>query len=373
VAGIYIHIPFCRQACSYCDFYFSTGLSNKAAIVKAITEEIRQRAGYLRKERVESVYFGGGTPSLLHENELTDILNSLHEHFSISPSAEITLEANPDDILKNQLQVWCNKGINRLSIGLQSFNDRELKWMNRTHTAADSLSSVKNAQDAGFGNISIDLIYGSKFQELRDWENTLKQAVALGTAHISSYNLTIEKKTALGVKHAKGLEPPVNDALSVEMFLMMNGLLCADGFVHYEVSNFARSGCISKHNSNYWLRKNYLGLGPSAHSFDGDSRQWNVSNNNVYIRAISKGGQYFEREELSARDQFNEYVLTRMRTIWGCDLNEIKTLFGQDVADHFTGKAARYNHLLTNAGDSYTLNVHGMLQADGIAAGLFLP
>jgi len=339
--------------------------------VAAMLSEIETRHGYLPDNAISSIYFGGGTPSLLSDPELNGLMQAMRRHFSWENNAEITLEANPDDITKESLAAWKASGINRLSIGLQSFNDEELRWMNRAHTAAESLSAVKLAQDAGFDNITIDLIYGSRFQTLQSWEKTLSQAIALNTQHISSYNLTIESGTALGQLHNKGREPAVNDELSSQQFVMMSEQLNHAGFIHYEISNFGKPGRFAVHNSNYWLQQPYLGIGPSAHSYNGLSRQWNVKNNNTYAKAISAGGSFFEKEELQLNDRYNEYVLTRLRTIWGCDVYEIERLFGAELRNFFMGQIAEKKEFLIEKEGIYTLNLAGKLQADGIAADLF--
>jgi oxygen-independent coproporphyrinogen III oxidase len=372
VSGIYLHIPFCRQACNYCDFHFSTNLNNKGEVIQAILAEAALKKSYLGDPNIGSIYFGGGTPSLLSEGDLAGILETLAGFFSWPSGSEITLEANPDDISVKALKHWKSVGINRLSVGLQSFNDEELKWMNRAHTAAESLSSVKLAQDSGFGNISIDLIYGSRFQTLASWDATLKQAIALESQHVSAYNLTIEHKTALGLKHLKGTEPPVNEDLSSLQFLNMLEQFDSAGLVQYEISNFAKAGFMAVHNSNYWLQKKYLGLGPSAHSFNGLSRQWNVKSNAAYIKAIAAGEGFFEREELSLNDRYNEYVLTRLRTIWGCDLAEIRALFGETILAHFIKGLKDLNAFVEEKNGLIVLNREGRLRADGIASGLFL-
>lgn len=372
MSGIYLHIPFCKQACTYCDFYFSTNLSAKEAVIAALLKEIELRTNYLQDKKMESIYFGGGSPSLLSRKDLEVIFEALARSFSWNENAEITLEANPDDITTNSLKEWKATGINRLSIGLQSFNDEELKWMNRAHTAAESLRSVKLAQDAGFGNITIDLIYGSKFQTLPSWEKTLEKAISLNTQHISSYNLTIENKTVLGIKYNKGQEPAISDELSSGQFLMMVEALNNAGFIHYEISNFGREGFFARHNSNYWLQQHYLGLGPSAHSFNGGSRQWNVKNNAQYVNALEKGKSFFEKEELSINDRYNEYVLTRLRTIWGCDAKEIEMQFGKELSDYFKKSIKNKLHLLDERNGIYTLTETAKLMADGIASDLFI-
>lgn len=338
----------------------------------AIASEIKQRRAYLNNSVLKTIYFGGGTPSLLNEKELELIFNTINKEYILSSAAEITLEANPDDINGESLNLWKKFGINRLSIGLQSFIDEELKWMNRAHTAAESLTSVKMSQDAGFSNITIDLIYGSKFQDMNTWEKTLKQAVDLKTNHISSYNLTIENKTVLGNKYSRGLEPAVSDELSSKQFILMTEYLKKNGFVHYEISNFGREGAFAVHNSNYWLGHHYLGVGPSAHSYNGSSRQWNIGNNNTYIKSLENNSQYFQTEQLEVKDLYNEYVLTRLRTIWGCDIKEIKEKFGLSVATHFLSSIEKFSELVVVTDNIYTLNNAGKLQADGIAADLFI-
>lgn len=370
--GLYLHIPFCRQACNYCDFHFSTSLNNKTEVIAAMIKEIELRSAYLGQKGIDSIYFGGGTPSLLSRDDLAAILSTLSSKFSWNAGAEITLEANPDDINGKVVKEWISLGINRLSIGLQSFNNDELLWMNRVHTAEESVSSVKTAQDGGFSNISIDLIYGSKFQTLASWALTLDKAIKLHTQHISSYNLTIESKTVLGLKNQRGQEPSIDDEISGKQFLMLiNKLECAE-FVQYEISNFGKAGYFAIHNSNYWLQKNYLGIGPSAHSFDGSSRQWNVKNNSVYVRAINSGNDFFEKELLSLNDRYNEYVLTRLRTIWGCDREEIKSLFGEKVLNHFNNTLKEFKSFVEEKNGVIVLNKEGRLRADGIASDLFL-
>lgn len=334
-------------------------------------QEMEQRHSYLGGREIDSIYFGGGTPSLLSAEELADLLSDLRRLFLWKKEIEITLEANPDDISAAALRSWQAAGINRLSIGLQSFNNEELKWMNRAHTAGESLDSVKLAQDSGFGNITIDLIYGSKFQSLSSWENTLAAAIALGVPHISSYNLTIEAKTALGTRSERGQEPLVDEGLSSAQFLLMLDLLGKAGFIQYEISNFGREGFFARHNSNYWLGQHYLGLGPSAHSFNGSSRQWNVKNNSQYARALREGLAYSEKEELSAKDRYNEYVLTRLRTIWGCDANEMEELFGPQLTAHFKKAIQTGKEFVIENNGVYTLNVRGKLIADGLASDLF--
>ena len=372
MASIYIHIPYCKQACTYCDFHFSTNLKTKGLLIDSIVLELKIRLNYLKNNNLESIYFGGGTPSLLNESDFNAIFEVLKRNYSIDKSAEVTLEANPDDISAENLKLWKKLGFNRLSIGLQSFNNEELKWMNRAHSSEQSIKSVLLAQDYDFNNITIDLIYGSKFQNLNSWEKTLKQAVDLNPQHISSYNLTIENKTTLGQNNLKGKEPSIDDDLSSKQFLMLSDFLKGSGFIHYEISNFGKPGFFAKHNSNYWLQKEYLGIGPSAHSFNGSSRQWNLKNNNLYIKAISENSNYFEKEELSIKDRFNEYVLTRLRTIWGCDAEEIKLIFGESIHDHFLKIVAKKKTDFEINNGVYSLTKAARLFADGIASDFFI-
>lgn len=372
MAGIYIHIPFCKQACSYCDFYFSTNLRSKESFVKSLLLEIDLRYKYVETNKIDSIYFGGGTPSLLSNNELASIFLKLADYYVWDNHCEITLEANPDDITLGKLRSWRKIGINRLSIGLQSFNNEELSWMNRTHNAEQSLNSIKLAQDVGFDNLSIDLIYGSKFQSEKSWEQTLTTAIDLNTQHISAYNLTIELKTKLGTHFRKGKEPAIDEELSSAQFSKMSQYLTEAGFLHYEISNFGKEHYLAKHNTSYWQQKKYLGLGPSAHSFNGQSRQWNINNIHSYIKAIENQQSYFEIEELSKKEKYNEYVLTRLRTMWGCDVNEIKEAFGEDIYRHFiTGVNKQLKDFIFQE-SNYILNNEGRLKADGIAASLFL-
>lgn len=375
MSGIYIHIPFCKQACNYCDFHFSTSLQNKELLVKSILSEIDFRINYLPNKTIETIYFGGGTPSLLSEKETFLILEKIYKLYNVSPNAEITLECNPDDLTDEKLKELKRLEINRLSIGLQSFNEEELIWMNRAHTAKESEASVKRAQDRGFENITIDLIYGSKFSNITNWKKTLDKAIALDVKHISSYNLTIEEKTKLGHDFKVKKEIAIDDEKSSEMFLEMIDRLEKNNFIQYEISNFGKEGFFSIHNSNYWKGQHYLGLGPSSHSFDGSSRQWNVSNNNIYIKHISeKTEAYFEKEILTEKERFNEYILTSLRTIWGVDLNYLKSNFDSEFVKSFTNQieVCVKQDTVKVKDKIYTLTEKGKLLADKIASELFV-
>ncbi len=375
MSGIYIHIPFCKQACHYCDFHFSTSLKLKSNLVAAILTEIDLRLPYLKNKNIETIYFGGGTPSLLSEKELFLILEKIYKTYNVSSHAEITLEANPDDLSIEKLKELKRLEINRLSIGLQSYNDEELIWMNRAHTAAESEASVKRSQDKGFENISIDLIYGSKFSNLANWKRTLDKTIALDVKHISSYNLTIEDKTKLGHDFKVKKELAIDDEKSSEMFLEMIDRLEKNKFIHYEISNFGKENYFSNHNSNYWKGIEYIGFGPSAHSFDGVSRQWNISNNSLYIKNVNdKDVSYFEDEILSESDQFNEYILTSLRTIWGIDAEVLKNKFSSEITNAFNQKINIYisKEMITLTNNQYVLTSNGKLFADKIASELFV-
>src|ERR1051325_2630503 len=313
--GLYLHIPFCKQACTYCDFHFSTSLKNKEPFLEALNTEIDLQKSYLSSNRIGTVYFGGGTPSLLTGDEIARIFDHLHRYFEIDANAEITLEANPDDLTKNKLREFKQTSVNRFSIGIQSFFDEDLKLMNRAHDAMEAQDCVKMAQDAGFENITIDLIYGTPTMSDERWKKNLQTAFDLRVPHISAYCLTVEPRTALAGMVEKKMVANVDDQRSSAQFLMMLEQMKLHGYIQYEISNFGKEGAFSKHNSNYWKGETYLGLGPSAHSFDGTSRQWNVRNNEIYIRSLKEDKLDFVKEVLSADQKYNEYILTSLRTI----------------------------------------------------------
>jgi oxygen-independent coproporphyrinogen III oxidase len=375
VSGIYIHIPYCYQACNYCDFHFSTNYKNKTELVNSILIELELRKDYLVDKQIETIYFGGGTPSILSEAELFVVLEKIYKLFSVDNLVELTIECNPDDLNENKLKEFKRLEINRLSVGLQSFNNDELKWMNRTHTAEQSEGSIKRAQDKGFENITVDLIYGSKFSNLKNWKTTLLKAIELEINHISSYNLTVEPKTKLGFDVSKKIESPIDDEKSAELFIEMIDVLTKNQFIHYEISNFAKEGFVSKHNSNYWKGKHYLGVGPSAHSFDGVSRQWNINNNNLYIKHLQqKSDAYFEKETLSQYDKFNETLLTGLRTMWGVNLKKLKAEYGQIITKNFDEKISKFSQqdlMYINEDENAVLTLNGKLMADKIASELF--
>ena len=323
MAGIYLHIPFCKQACHYCDFHFSTSTQNQDNVVDAIIAEIELRQGYLKDKSIETIYFGGGTPSLLTQEQVKKLLDKIRIVYTVDQNAEITLEANPDDLNHIKLEQLKEAGINRLSIGIQSFIERDLSFMNRSHTKDQATKCVANAQALGFNNITIDLIYGVPNQTNEEWRNNLRQAISLNVQHISSYCLTVEPKTTLAHMVKKKQVLQVTDEVAEKQFKMLIETLAEDGFEQYEISNFAKDDFISLHNSNYWKGVEYIGLGPSAHSYNGTSRQWNVANNNRYMKSLETAQLDFEQEILTEEQKYNEYILTALRTKWGIDENEI--------------------------------------------------
>ncbi len=374
MAGIYIHIPFCKQACNYCDFHFSTSLKNKDAFLSALKTEIKFQKNYLGTATISTIYFGGGTPSLLFQNELMDIFSALHTCFNIASDAEITLEANPDNLTKEYIASLKNTPINRLSIGVQSFCEEDLKFMNRAHDSNEALNAIKLSQDGGFENITIDLIYGTPSLTHQHWQNNLQIAFALTIKHISAYCLTVEPKTALAHQIKSGKIKNINEQHGSEQFEILVASMQSNDYIQYEISNFCKEGFHSRHNSNYWLKENYLGLGPSAHSFNGTTRQWNVSNNATYIKFIQNGTLNFESEELSTDQQYNEYILTSLRTIMGTDLNFIDSRFETSYLSHCLKESEKYirsGHLV-NGGNKLFLTDKGKLFADKISSDLFM-
>ena len=371
MSGIYIHIPFCKQACHYCDFHFSTSVKKKAELVDMLCKEL-----VLRKDElpgpIQTIYFGGGTPSLLTSEELALIFKTIFETYKVSKTAEITLEANPDDLSEEVLKTLDTSPINRLSIGVQSFFEADLKLMNRAHNAEEALRSLQLAKQY-FENISIDLIYGIPGQSNQQWRQNLDTALELEIPHISSYALTVEPKTALEKFIEKGKVKPVDDETYREQFDMLVNTLTSNGFEHYEFSNYGKPGFHSQNNMAYWLGKPYLGIGPSAHSFDGTSRKWNISNNNLYINAIHEGKIPQQSEELSLSDSYNEYVMTRLRTKFGVSALDVLEKFGENYRSHFLKESDKFivDGTLENRDDTYHITSKGKFLSDGIAADLF--
>jgi len=373
MAGIYIHIPFCKQACNYCDFHFSTSLKNKVGFLDALKKEVELQKDYLGTKKINTIYLGGGTPSLLNQNELMQVFDTIDKHFEIAKDAEITLEANPDDLTKNKIKELKNTPINRFSIGIQSFYDEDLKLMNRAHNSQEAISAVKGAQDAGFENITIDLIYGIPNLTENRWRNNLQNAFLLDVKHISAYCLTVEPKTVLAHQVKTKQIKNVDEQQSSEQFEIMLDAMKQQGFVQYEISNFCKDNFYSKHNSNYWLKENYLGLGPSAHSYNGITRQWNISNNALYIKGVEENKLNFELEELSDSQRYNEYILTSLRTIWGTSLDIITSSYGNDYKIYCLKEAEKYilsEDVKIEANKLFLTN-KGKLIADKIASDLF--
>lgn len=373
MAGIYINIPFCKQACNYCDFHFSTSLGNKDAFLEALKKEIYIQKEYLGAEKISTIYFGGGTPSLLADRELMQIMEALYKHFPVAENAEITLEANPDDLTAKKIKELKATPINRFSIGIQSFHDEDLKLMNRAHNSGEALNAVRNIQESGFENITIDLIYGIPTLTEHKWRNNLQIAFALDVKHISAYCLTVEPKTALAHAVKRGTIKNVDEEQSAVQFEIMLEGMKNNNFIQYEISNFCKEGFYSKHNSNYWLKEKYLGMGPSAHSYNGTSRQWNISNNALYIQSLKKEELKFEKEELTPAQRYNEYVMTSLRTIWGTDLSYISKEFGAEFSEGCLKEAGKYiqQGLLRNEENKLFLTDKGKLIADRIASDLF--
>ena len=372
MAGIYVHIPFCRRACHYCDFHFTTNLKRTSELVDALVTEINLRADYLKNEPVKTIYFGGGTPSLLPTKDIERILVELHKTQSVASEIELTLEANPEDLSVDKLNELMSIGINRLSLGTQSFIDLELKWMNRMHTSDQARRCISDAQSIGFENISIDLIFGLPEQSEEDWRINLNTAIELNIQHISSYGLTVEEKTVLNHRIQKGEQQPPDETASARYFEMNMDFFPEHGFEHYEISNFARQGHISKHNSSYWRGENYLGIGPSAHSFNGVSRQWNVKSNAAYIQKLNEEGAFIELENLSVTDKINEQIMIGLRTKWGIQKTVLEHL-DADAWNTIVREAEVLNSKdIDISTDKITLTKSGKLKADLIASQLFI-
>ncbi|UWX59200.1 radical SAM family heme chaperone HemW [Chryseobacterium oranimense] len=372
---IYIHIPFCKQKCSYCNFHFSTSLNFKDEMIRAMKTEIRLRKDELQNKNLKSLYFGGGTPSILSADEIKGLIDEVQKYFSFDRDIEVTLEANPDDLDKNFLKQLAQSPVNRLSIGTQSFFEEDLKMMNRAHNSSEAESSIKRAQDFGFENLSIDLIYGSPTSNLEIWKENLNKTIALEVPHISSYALTVEPQTALENWISKGKIASPKEEEQNKEFYYLSDFLKDNGFEHYEVSNFAKPGFYSRHNSAYWKYKEYLGIGPSAHSYNGfDIRSWNVANNQQYIKKLHTGILAKEEEILSQEDQFNEMIMIGLRTIWGVDLESLKNKFNDKILEHFQYeiKSKIEEGILIIEDNHLKIPEKHWFMADGIASDLFI-
>lgn len=372
MAGIYLHIPFCRQACTYCNFHFSTQLQHKPALLDALLQEIRLRSDFLEHAPVRSVYFGGGTPSLLSAEEIRRIMDTITALHSVTADAEITLEANPDDLSQDDLDALRDTPVNRLSIGIQSFYDDELQYMHRLHHAAQGIASLERAMQAGFASLTMDLIYGTPLLTPQRWKDSLQRVADMGIPHLSAYQLTVEPKTALAHQIRTGESPAPDDENTVMQFDMLMDWADASGFAHYEISNLAKPGHRAIHNSNYWKGMSYIGIGPSAHSFNGCEREWNIANNARYIKAIKHGSARESSEVLSPADRYNEYVMTGLRTMEGVS-ESVVSEFGPEYYSHFiqciaVSVAAGLVKMKTG---SWALTRKGKHFADKIAAECF--
>jgi oxygen-independent coproporphyrinogen-3 oxidase len=379
VSGIYLHIPFCKQACHYCNFHFSTSLKHKEVLIDAMLKEIEMRKDYLKTATLGSIYFGGGTPSLLSHRDLEILFDKIYDNFKVHDNAEITLEANPDDLDRSKLRVLQQLPVNRLSIGVQSFFDEDLKFWNRAHNQKEAESCIKSAQDAGFHNLTVDLIYGSPTTSDEHWKFNIEKLLSFEIPHLSCYALTVEEKTALAHFVNKGKTEAPSDEHAANQFEMLMEAMYENGYDHYEISNFAKPGFYAVHNAAYWKGEHYLGIGPAAHSFNGYSRQWNIANNSFYIKTIESLSKneapqnpLFEKEMLTPAQQYNEYVMTGLRTIWGCS-EEKFDVFGESLKKNFLKKAQTFlesGHMTFKAGN-YILTNKGKLLADQIASELF--
>ena len=373
MSGIYIHIPFCKQACHYCDFHFSTNLKKKDEMVLALAKEIEMRKSEFQEEIVETIYFGGGTPSILEISDLKFLIDAVYRNFKVAENPEITVEANPDDLTENRIIELSKNKVNRLSIGIQSFFEDDLKLMNRAHNVEEAKSCLKIATQY-FDNISIDLIYGIPEMSNEKWLQNIETALSFKVPHISSYALTVEPKTALHSFIQKGIIPQPDDEVAQEHFQILVDKLSENEFIHYELSNFGKENYFSKNNSSYWLGKKYIGIGPSAHSYDGKNRGWNVSNNSLYIKSIQENKLPIEIETLTKTDRYNEYVMTGLRTIWGVSLNKIEQEFGETYLHYLNQQAAKFieDHLLFVDDNILRTTKKGKFLSDGIASDLFL-
>ncbi|WP_207536517.1 radical SAM family heme chaperone HemW [Desertivirga arenae] len=374
MAGIYLHIPFCKKACHYCDFHFTTSLKDKEVLLQAMHDEIRLQKNFLEGEKIDTIYFGGGTPSVVGADEIQRLIDTISSLHPVSSETEITLETNPDDLESRAVNELRHTQVNRFSIGVQSFFEEDLIWMNRAHNAAQAEASIKRVQDAGFENITSDLIYGYPLLKDHKWKGNIQKMIELQVPHISAYSMTVEQRTALAHFIKSGKQPAMNEQQSAEQFIILMESLAENGFEHYEISNFAQPGFYSQHNANYWKGVSYLGLGPSAHSFNGRQRQWNIANNSKYIKGILEGLIPAETEILTKEDQFNEYIMTSLRTIWGTDLLFIEKEFGSDFKNFLVEPLAEFKEKgwVSVSDNKVILTKEGKLFADHIASELFI-
>ncbi len=378
MSGIYIHIPYCRQACHYCNFHFSVSQRNRQVFLDVLIREMSMQANFFRDigetGKIRTVYLGGGTPSVLGSNELTRLFYHLDKVFSMSGVEEVTLEANPDDLNREKLMFLRDTPVNRLSIGVQSFHENDLRYMNRLHSPAQAGQSIERAQQMGFDRLTVDLIYGTPTMSDLQWKENLNRVMDMGVPHISAYALTVEEKTVLHYLIQKGRAEQVSEEQSATQFELMCAELSAAGYAHYEVSNFGRPGYYGLHNLSYWIGRSYLGLGPSAHSFTGHRRSWNPANTSLYIQSLQDGKLPGSGETLSVEQACNEYVMTSLRTMWGCDLIRIRDLYGETLARQVEKNAARHlqQGMLKRSDNHFFVTQRGKFFTDGISADLFL-
>ena len=372
-AGIYIHIPFCKQACHYCDFHFSTSLKKKDEMILALAKEIEMRKSEFQNEIVETIYFGGGTPSILPISDLKFLIDEVYRNYKVAENPEITVEANPDDLSEERIIELSKNKVNRLSIGIQSFFEDDLKLMNRAHNSEEAQKCLEIATQY-FDNISLDLIYGIPGSSNEKWKQNIEKALSFGIPHISSYALTVEPKTALDKFIQKGIIKAPDDEVVQEQFHILVATLKENGFIHYELSNFSKPDYFSKNNSSYWLGKKYIGIGPSAHSYDGKNRGWNISNNGLYIKSIQANEIPIETENLTETDRYNEYIMTGLRTIWGVSLARIEQEFGEKFLTYLNNQSVKFiaDDLLSLSDGILTTTKKGKFLTDGIASDLFL-
>jgi len=375
MAGIYIHIPFCKKLCSYCDFYHIITQSENRSFLDALIKEAAVRREYIGNEIVTTIYIGGGTPSVLNPGEIMAILENIRKIFSLHEECEITIEANPDDIDNEYLSALKDSGISRISLGIQSWRDSDLKFLNRRHNALQAAEALTQTINAGFGNVTIDLIYGIPGMKLSDWSSNIDISLSYDINHLSAYHLTYESGTVLNKMKEKGLLTEIDEEESTAQFNILIDKTQTAGFVQYEISNFGKPGYFSIHNTNYWKQVNYLGLGPSAHSFNGYSRQWNIRDVKKYIKAVNSGTVFFEKEELDKKTRFNEYIMTSLRTMWGIDLDYVENIFdkeGYDYIVNIAGKLIDYG-MLKQENKTLILTNQGKMISDNIISELMLP
>jgi len=375
MAGIYVHIPFCKKLCFYCDFYHIISKDDNSEFVSALLKEASLRQDYLESETVSTIYFGGGTPSVFSIKEISSILNEINKLFNVEDNCEITIELNPDDVTQGYMEDLKKLNINRISLGIQSWRDSDLKMLNRRHDSAQAIFALKETFKAGFENVTIDLIYGIPGMSSGEWASNLDFSYQFDIKHLSAYHLTFEKGTVFGKMLEKGLIGEIDEEESTSLFNILIEKSESAGFIHYEISNFGKPGYFSIHNSNYWKQVNYLGLGPSAHSFNGYSRQWNVRDLNGYIKSINKGSSFFEREDLDTKKRFNEYIMTSLRTMWGIDLEYVERTFEKEGYDYVVNLAGKYRDygLMKQDKKTLVLTNQGKMISDNIISEFMMP